>query len=834
MANPSHPKRLTSHTQARRIALVSMVGTSIQYFEFFSYSLAAVLIFPDVFFPHLSSSGALLASFSSIGVAFITRPLGALIFGHFADRSGRKRALLASLSLMGLSTTLIGLLPSFNDAGWAAPIALTVLRMAQGTALGAEGMGATVMAIEFAPPSSRGLYSAFPGAGASLGSLSANIVFLGLSQAVGAGQFEAWGWRVPFLAGALLLGISLYARLSVAETPVFVAAQDREGAARMPLMDVVRAQPKALALGAVALLAGNVLYFVTHTFALAHGTSSLGVPSDVMLTATLVALAVQTVAGFSSAVLSDRFGRRRTALVGVVLCGGWAFPMMGLLNSAEPVSITWALAMAMLAYGICSGPLGALLAGVFPTRYRFTAVALVFNSGVLVGGALAPAVADRLLAVTGSPWSVAWMVAFTATLSLAALLKLTERHPGHLGDAPTGTTAPHTNGQTQHTRQLEEESLMPAHARRTACSTPGTDTGQDSAVEEVAADEGAVADVARMATLFTPWTLRAAVTLGVFDLIAKGVNTPVRMAEHLGADAGSLHRLLRHLANLGLLHTTSADRYRLSPTGAVLKSGHPSGLARGLDQSDAWAAAGDRAVPEILFAVRTGSPAWAKVFGEPFWQSLSNDARLAAGFDAAMSVHAAAVGPWVAGARDWGANTRVADIGGGTGGTLRSILARHPHLTGTLIDLPETVARARENPPAQEEPTGTADTAARMTFCPQSFFAPLPSGHDVLLLAHILHDWADDECVRLLRRCAEALPGTGTVVVVDRVVGVDSGEEQLPVSQRDLAMMVVLGGRERTEHEFCLLAAEAGLGLLRPSMPAPHQGLHLLEFGKRQ
>ncbi|MFJ4689598.1 methyltransferase [Streptomyces sp. NPDC088789] len=291
---------------------------------------------------------------------------------------------------------------------------------------------------------------------------------------------------------------------------------------------------------------------------------------------------------------------------------------------------------------------------------------------------------------------------------------------------------------------------------------------------------------------------------------------------------------MRHLANLGLLRTTSADRYRLSPTSAVLKSGHPSGLARGLDQSDAWAAAGDRAVPEILSAVRTGSPAWAKVFGEPFWQSLSNDARLAADFDAAMSVHAAEVGPWVAGARDWRADTRVADIGGGTGGTLRSILARHPHLSGTLIDLPETVARARDNPPVQEETTGTADTATRLTFCPQSFFEPLPSGHDVLLLAHILHDWADDDCVRLLRRCAEALPGTGTVVVVERVVGVDSGEEQLPVSQRDLAMMVVLGGRERTEHEFCLLAADAGLGLLRPPLPAPHQGLHLFEFGKRQ
>ncbi|MFE0102476.1 MFS transporter [Streptomyces sp. NPDC059009] len=430
-----------------------MVGTSIQYFDFFSYGLAAVLIFPDVFFPHLKGSDALLVSFSTIGAAFVARPLGALIFGHFADRTGRKRALILSLVLMGLSTTLMGALPSYAVAGPSAPVLLVILRIAQGIALGAEGMGATVLAIEHAPPAQRGLHSAFPGAGASLGSLAANAVFLGLARALSPAQFETWGWRIPFLAGAALVALSLYARLSVTESPVFVADRAAAGLAAtgqavtdlavtgqaaperpspVPLLAVVRAQPAALLLGVAALVVGNVLYFVTHTFALAYGTNTLGVPKAAMLRATLVALAVQTVAGFASAVLSDRLGRRRTALVGAVLCGAWAFPLVALVRTGQPAAITWAFALAMLVYGIYSGPLGALLAGVFPTRYRFTAVALVFNSGVLVGGALAPAAADRLLAATGSLWAVSGMVLLSAALSGGALLKLTERHPGEL------------------------------------------------------------------------------------------------------------------------------------------------------------------------------------------------------------------------------------------------------------------------------------------------------------------------------------------------------------------------------------------------------------------
>ncbi|MEV7952910.1 methyltransferase [Streptomyces sp. NPDC088141] len=326
-----------------------------------------------------------------------------------------------------------------------------------------------------------------------------------------------------------------------------------------------------------------------------------------------------------------------------------------------------------------------------------------------------------------------------------------------------------------------------------------------------------------MATLFTPWALRAGVTLGLFDLVETGLGAPAVLAERTGADKDAVRRLLRHLANLGLLDR-GPDNYRLTALGAVLTSGHPSGLARGLDQSDAWAEAGDLAVPGLVSAVTTGRPAWPQAAGAPFWQSLAADPRLAASFDAAMSGHADAVGPWLATAWNWSTASHVADVGGGTGSTLRDILVRHPHLRGTLIDLPGTVSRA------EAKLGGDAALAGRVTLSPGSFFDPLPGGHDILVLAHVLHDWGDDDCVRLLHRCAEAVADGGSVLVVDRMVDESVIEGQLPVTQRDLAMLILLGGKERTAEEFRMLGKKAGLSLRRSPLAAPHEGLCLLEF----
>ncbi|GLF96867.1 MFS transporter [Streptomyces yaizuensis] len=410
-----------------------MVGTTIQYFDFFIYALASVLIFPDVFFPGMSDAAATLTAFASIGVAFVMRPLGALIFGHFADRRGRTSVLVVSIALMGVSTFLVGILPGYATLGFLAPLALILLRMAQGIALGGEGMGATILAVEYAPPRKRGLYSAFPGVGASLGALLAHLSFLSLTALLGEDRFASWGWRIPFLAGAVLVVISLWIRLSVAESPVFAAVHARERALRVPLAEVLRRQPATLALAIAALLVGNVLYFVTQTFALSYGTTVLDVPDAVMLRAALISLAVQAVTGFLAAAFSDRLGRRRVCVTGAVLCGLWAVPLIWLLRTGEPALITVAFALSMLVYAVYSGPLGAYLAGLFTTRYRFTAVALAFNTGVMAGGALAPAAADRLIAATGSVWAVSGLVAGAALISLAALARLTERHPDDLG-----------------------------------------------------------------------------------------------------------------------------------------------------------------------------------------------------------------------------------------------------------------------------------------------------------------------------------------------------------------------------------------------------------------
>ncbi|GLF96866.1 methyltransferase [Streptomyces yaizuensis] len=340
-----------------------------------------------------------------------------------------------------------------------------------------------------------------------------------------------------------------------------------------------------------------------------------------------------------------------------------------------------------------------------------------------------------------------------------------------------------------------------------------------------APEASAVERVARLATLFTPWALRTAVTLRLFDLIEEGNHRPDELAARSGADPGALQRLLRYLADLDVLARTG-DTYRLTPLGQVLTSRHPSRTARFLDQDDAWARTGDRAVPGLLHAVRTGGPAWERHHGLPFWASLDGDTALGEAFDRAMAVHADGFGPWLAGAWDWSSVTRVADIGGGTGTTLVTLLEHHPHLRGVLVDLPRTVERA-----TREIAAAGPGVVSRAEMVGRSFFEPLPPGAGAYLLAHVLHDWPDRECVRVLRGCAGAAGGRGRVLVVDRIRA-DTGDAAagpLAVGRRDLAMLVLLGGRERTEEEFRALGEAAGLRLTATT-PAPEPGLHLIEF----
>lgn len=347
-------------------------------------------------------------------------------------------------------------------------------------------------------------------------------------------------------------------------------------------------------------------------------------------------------------------------------------------------------------------------------------------------------------------------------------------------------------------------------------------------MEADVADDDAVARVARLGTLFTPWALRAAVTLRLPDLIAGGVTDIGALALRAGVDQTALRRLIRYLVLLEVLRAPSADRVELGELGAVLCRAHPAGLAGAYDQAEPFARRGDEAIPSLVTAVRTGRSVWADLSGRPFWDDLAADPALGRSFAGAMAAHAAVLGPALAEGFDWSGAGHVADVGGGTGHVLAAVLAAHPGLTGTLVDLPDTVAQA-------EPVLHAAGVADRATVFGGSFFDPLPAGADVCVLANVLHDWPDPDATAILRRCAAAVgPGAGRVVVVERVLAdvpsapADPG--QFVASQRDLAMLLLLDAGERTAARFRAIGSAAGLRLTGVTPLIPEQGLSTLEF----
>ncbi|MEU5845384.1 methyltransferase [Saccharopolyspora shandongensis] len=340
-------------------------------------------------------------------------------------------------------------------------------------------------------------------------------------------------------------------------------------------------------------------------------------------------------------------------------------------------------------------------------------------------------------------------------------------------------------------------------------------------------DSDAVTRVARSATLFTPWALRAAATLGLPDLVAEGVTELAELASRSGAEPGALRRLVRYLVLLEVFRAPAADRVELGELGAVLCNGHPAGLAKALDQREAFARRGDEAIASLPEAVRTGRSVWASLSGRGFWDDLAADPVLGRSFDEAMAAHAATLGPEVARGYDWSEVRHVTDVGGGSGHVLAAVLAAHPELTATLVDLPDTVRAA-------DPVLRAAGVADRVTVVGGSFFDPLPGGTDVCLLANILHDWPDEAAVAILHRCRAAVNAGGQVVLVERVLGevpdAGSGPGQFVASQRDLAMLLLLDAAERTEAQFARLGREAGL---RPAGVVPlvqGQGLFLVRY----
>lgn len=406
-----------------RIAFASFIGTAIEFYDFYIYGLAVAMVIGPVFFPADDPAVQALNAFLTFGLAFVARPFGALLFGHFGDRLGRKTTLAASLLVMGVSTTLIGVLPGFDAAGWVAPLLLCLLRFAQGIGLGGEWGGAALLATEYAPEGRRGWFGMFPQLGPPVGFLLATGSFLLLSFALTDEQFRAWGWRLPFLASALLVGIGLYVRLKLAETPVFAKSQASHQPARLPLAQLFAHHLKPLVQGALSMVVCYALFYISTVFALSYGVSTLNIPRAQFLTMLCVAVLFMAAATPLAAIASDRFGRRPVLLVASAAALLSGFLMAPMLANGDALTITAFLSLELFLMGATFAPMGALLPELFPTSVRYTGAGAAYSLGGILGASLAPYAAQQLVAMGGLTW-VGYYISGAAAISLLAVLTM--------------------------------------------------------------------------------------------------------------------------------------------------------------------------------------------------------------------------------------------------------------------------------------------------------------------------------------------------------------------------------------------------------------------------
>ncbi|MFC4932872.1 MFS transporter [Massilia sp. GCM10023247] len=414
--------------RARTVLFASLIGTTIEFFDFYIYATAAVLVFPKLFFPAAEPAAAMLQSFATFAIAFFARPFGSALFGHFGDRIGRKATLVAALLTMGLSTILIGMLPTYASIGVAAPILLALCRFGQGLGLGGEWGGAVLLATENAPPGKRAWYGMFPQLGAPIGFFLSGGVFLLLTQTLDEAQFFSWGWRIPFLASALLVVVGLYVRLKITETPDFQAVLDRGERVRMPVVSVVREHGRALVLGTLLATSTFVVFYLMTVFTLSWGTTALGYSRTQFLLLQLGAVIFFGLLIPPSALIADRFGRRAAMMavtIAITLFGLVYGPLFG-SGSLPVVALFMVLGLSLT--GLTYGPLGTLLAELFPPEVRYTGSSLTFNLAGILGASLAPYVATALATDYGLDY-VGYYLSGASLLSLTALMFI-RRGPG--------------------------------------------------------------------------------------------------------------------------------------------------------------------------------------------------------------------------------------------------------------------------------------------------------------------------------------------------------------------------------------------------------------------
>jgi metabolite-proton symporter len=406
-----------------RIAVASLVGTTIEFYDFYIYGTAAALVLGRLFFPPGAPGSQSMAAFLTFGIAFLARPLGSFLFGHFGDRVGRKSTLVVSLLVMGLSTALIGFLPDYNSAGMAAPVLLCLLRLGQGLGLGGEWGGAALLATENAPAGRRAWFGMFPQLGPSFGFLLSNGMFLLLSVALSDTQFLAWGWRIPFLASAVLVVIGLYVRGKLSETPAFLKLAERGGRVTLPLGAVLRHHLRPLLLGSLAMVVCYVIFYISTVFALGYATGVRHVPRTTFLGVLCIAVLAMAVVTPISAALADRFGRRAVLLVGSALAMASGFLLPALLGAESLFGIALFPVMELALMGLVFAPMGAFLPELFPAEVRYTGASAAYNLGGILGASLAPYAAQLLLAHGSLPW-VGYYIIGAGAISFLAVLAL--------------------------------------------------------------------------------------------------------------------------------------------------------------------------------------------------------------------------------------------------------------------------------------------------------------------------------------------------------------------------------------------------------------------------
>ena len=433
---------LNKESSMRKVALTSLAGTSIEWYDFFLYGAAAALVFPTAFFGEIPESTALILSLLTFAAGFFARPIGGIIFGHYGDKVGRKKTLVAALMLMGIASTLIGLLPTYAMIGVTAPILLTTLRFAQGLAIGGQWGGAMLLVTESAPSNKRGYYGAFAQAGAPIGVILANLAFIATSALLPDEAFMSWGWRIPFLASAILIGISMYIQLTMEDTKAFrelqnhqksIASNENREIKKSPVLEALIKYPKRIALAAGAFLSIQVTFYILVAFLLAYGVTSADMSRDDMLSAVLIGSAIMVPVQFMFSSYSDRNGRKGIFMTGAILTAIWAFAIFPLVDTGNFWLIVLAVTFGLSFLAMMYGPQAAFFTELFSTEVRYSGATLGYQLGAIAGGAFAPTIAAKLWTDFDIFW-VSVYIAIASILTLLSVMSLTETYKTDLNE----------------------------------------------------------------------------------------------------------------------------------------------------------------------------------------------------------------------------------------------------------------------------------------------------------------------------------------------------------------------------------------------------------------